>query len=277
MKIDSHQHFWKFNTAEFGWINDDMKVLRRDFLPPALEKELLSIGFDGAIAIQARQSLEETRWLLELADANAFIKGVVGWVDLCSPKVEQQLTVFSKNKKFVGVRHIVQNELDDQFLLRADFINGLRCLQRFGLAYDILIYPKHLPVAIKLVEQFPEMRFVLDHLAKPFIKKKTISPWREEIAELATLPNVFCKVSGMVTEADWQNWKYEDFIPYLDAVFEAFGVERILIGSDWPVCTLVGDYQEIMSIVVAYIEKFSNEEKTAILGGNAVKAYNMKA
>jgi len=275
MKIDGHQHFWKFNTVEFGWINDDMNALRRDFLPRDLEEELQSIGFNGSIAVQARQSLEETRWLLQLADSNGFIKGVVGWVDLRSPKVEQQLAIFSKNEKFVGARHIVQDEPDDQFLLRADFLNGLRCLQTFDLTYDILIYPKHLPVAIKLVEQFPEMRFVLDHLAKPFIKKKITSSWKEEIAGLAKFPNVFCKVSGLVTEADWQNWKNDDFIPYLDTVFESFGVERILIGSDWPVCTLAGDYQKVMSIVTAFIEKFSNEEKTAILGGNAAKAYHL--
>jgi L-fuconolactonase len=276
MKIDSHQHFWKYNTAEFGWINDNMSVIRRDFLPSDLQRELQSLGFDGSIAVQARQSLEETRWLLELADANAFIKGVVGWVDLRSSDVEQQLSSFSKNNKFVGVRHIVQDEPDDRFLLRADFLNGLRCLQRHDLTYDILIYPKHLPVAIKLVEQFPEMRFVLDHIAKPFIKKKIISPWKEEIGELANFSNVFCKVSGMVTEADWQNWKQEDFIPYLDAVFEVFGVDRILIGSDWPVCTLAGNYQKVMSIVIQYIEKMSDEGKAAILGGNAMRAYNIK-
>jgi L-fuconolactonase len=275
MKIDSHQHFWKFAAEEFAWINDNMSVLRRDFLPPDLEKELQSIGFNGSIAVQARQSLEETRWLLELADDNAFIKGVVGWVDLRSSDVEQQLSEFSKNKKFVGVRHILQDEADDTFMIQPAFINGLQWLQKYDLTYDILIYPKHLSVAIKLVEQFSKMRFVLDHLAKPFIKKKIISPWKEEVAELAKFPNVFCKVSGMVTEADWQNWKHEDFIPYLDIVFEAFGVKRILIGSDWPVCTVGGNYQKVMSIVIGYIEKLSDEEKAAILGGNAVKAYNL--
>ena len=277
MNIDSHQHFWKFNTAEYGWINEEMRVLRGDFLPWDFEDELRSIGFDGSIAVQARQSTEETRWLLELADQNAFIKGIVGWVDLRSRGVAQQLAAFSRNKKFVGVRHVVQDEPDGDFMLRSEFTNGLRCVQEHDLAYDILIYPRQLPAAIKLAARFPEMRFVLDHMAKPMIKKKILSPWKEEIVELSTFPNVFCKVSGMVTEADWQHWRYDDFIPYLDTVFEMFGVERILIGSDWPVCTLTGSYQKVMSVALEYLKKYPSEARRAILGGNAVRAYSLSA
>jgi len=275
MKIDSHQHFWKYTTSAFGWINNEMKVLRRDFLPADLHKELRSTGFDGSIAVQAPQTLEETRWLLELAESNDFIKGVIGWVDLCSPNVENQIAEFSRNKKFVGVRHIVQDELDDQFLLRKEFLRGIETLQQCNKTYDILIYPKHVRTAIRFVRKFPDMRFILDHCAKPFIKKNIISPWKEDIQELAKSLNVYCKVSGMVTEADWKNWKPEDFTPYLDVVFEAFGTERVMIGSDWPVCTIAGNYSNIISIVAEYSQQVSREEQTAIMGGNAQRVYGL--
>jgi len=276
MQIDSHQHFWRFNTEEFDWITEEMKTLKRDFLPEDLFKELSATGFQGSVTVQARQTLEETAWLLKLADEHSFIKGVVGWVELCSQNVERQLSQFSTNKKFVGVRHIAQDEPDENFLLRHEFLNGVKYLQNFNLTYDILIYPKQLRTAIRFVEQFPGMRFVLDHIAKPFIKKKIISPWKEEITELSKFPNLFCKVSGMVTEADWKNWKPDDFIPYLDIVFGAFGADRIMLGSDWPVCTIAGSYRNVMGIMLEYIKTFSSEEQSAILGGNAVRAYNLK-
>jgi L-fuconolactonase len=276
MKIDSHQHFWKYNPADYGWINEEMKVLKRDFLPSDLEKELKTIDFVGSIAVQARQSLEETEWLLKLANENPIIKGVVGWVDLQSINVEKQLEEFSKNSKLVGVRHVVQDEADDNFMLRPAFINGLKHVQQFKLAYDILIFPKHLPVAAKLVSQFPDLQFVVDHIAKPFIGKKILEPWKTEIAEFSKFKNVSCKVSGMVTEADWHNWEYEDFFPYLDTIFENFGTQRILIGSDWPVCTVAGKYSVVMDIVLKYIHNFSKAEKDAILGGNAQKVYRIK-
>jgi L-fuconolactonase len=276
VKIDSHQHFWKYTEPEFGWINDDMKILRRDFFPADLHKDMQSFGIDGSIAVQARQSLEETRWLLELAERNQFIKGVVGWIDLRSPDVEQQLALFLKNKKFVGTRHIVQAEPDDYFLLRPDFMNGIKALQHHNLAYDILIYPKHIPAALKFVSLFPDMRFVLDHMAKPNIKKTAILPWKDEIKELSKYQNLFCKVSGMVTEADIFNWKNEDFYPYLDVIFELFGTKRVMIGSDWPVCIVAGSYDSVLSIVMEYIKGFSEEEKEGILGGNAVRAYGLQ-
>lgn len=276
MKIDSHQHFWRYDPAEYGWISDQMKVLRRDYLPTGLWTELQRNGFHGSIAVQARQTLTETQWLLELADQNSFIKGVVGWIDLCSADVEQQILQFVKNPRYVGVRHIIQDEPDDTFMLRADFINGLRCLQKYDLTYDLLIFPKHLTNAIKLVDQFPGMRFVIDHLAKPLIKKQIISSWREGLIEIAHYPNTWCKISGMVTEADWQNWKYEDFVPYLDTVLESFGPDRVLIGSDWPVCTLAGNYHKVIAIVLRFIEKYSSGQQAAILGQNAKIVYKLK-
>src|SRR5579859_222262 len=236
MRIDAHQHFWRYSAEEYDWIDDSMAALRRDFLPRDLEPELDAAGFDACIAVQARQTLEETQWLLALADENPFIAGVVGWVDLRAEVVRDQLAALSKNPKLVGVRHVIQAEPDDQFLLRADFLRGISALQEFGLTYDILIYPRHLPVAIEFVQRFPEQRFVLDHLAKPFIKAQTVDPWATHMRELATFPNVFCKLSGMVTEADWKNWKPEHFRPYLQTAFEAFGGDRLMIGSDWPVC-----------------------------------------
>jgi L-fuconolactonase len=276
MNIDSHQHFWKYNPAEYGWISDQMKVLRRDYLPAGLWPELQRNSFHGSIAVQARQTLTETQWLLELADQNPFIKGVVGWIDLCAADAEQQILKFVKNPRFVGVRHIIQDEADEAFMLRAEFINGLRCLQKYDLTYDLLIFPKHLTNAIKLVDQFPGMRFVIDHLAKPLIKKQIISSWREGLIEIAHYPNTWCKISGMVTEADWQNWKYEDFVPYLDTVLESFGPDRVLIGSDWPVCTLAGNYHKVIAIVLRFIEKYSSGQQAAILGQNAKIVYKLK-
>jgi len=276
MRIDSHQHFWQYNSTEYGWISDSMKGLRRDFLPSHLEHELRLSRFHGSIAVQARQSMIETEWLLQLAKRYAFIKGVVGWIDLRAADAEQQVKNFSKNPRAVGIRHIIQDETDDKFMLREDFINGLHGLQKYDLAYDLLIYPKHLTAATQLVSQFPNLRFILDHLAKPRIKSMDLSPWKEQITELARFPNVWCKLSGLVTEADWQTWRYEDFIPYLETVLQVFGVKRVMIGSDWPVCTLAGSYQQVVSVVFHFIDGLSAAEQSDILGHNAVRAYKLK-
>jgi L-fuconolactonase len=276
MKIDSHQHFWKYNSTEFGWINAEMNVLKKDFLPEALYPELVTVEFDGSIAVQARQSLEETRWLLKLAGRNKFIKGVVGWVDLCSKNLEIQLDDFARHSKAVGVRHVVHDEPDDNFIIRPDFIQGIKHLERFGLSYDILIFPKHLTNTIKFVKQFPYQTFILDHLAKPFIKDQVFSPWNADIEQLAKLPNVFCKLSGMTTEANWKNWSLSDIKPYLDIVFNAFGINRLMIGSDWPVCTLTGKYSQVMEVVTEYIKSLSPSEQALILGENAKKIYKLK-
>jgi L-fuconolactonase len=276
MKIDSHQHFWIYNPSEYGWISDEMEILKKDYLPDQLQPDLVSAGFDGSIVVQARQSLEETRWILDLAEQNNFIKGVVGWVDLCSPGVEEQLVQFSGHPKLVGVRHVIHDEPDDNFILREDFLCGISHLKKFGLTYDILIFPQHLPNTIQFVSQFPEQFFVLDHIAKPLIKDKKISPWREGIEKLARFRNVYCKLSGIVTEANVKKWKQEDLIPYLDIVFDAFSPDRLMIGSDWPVCRIAGLYKQIMEVISDYIKTYSDEDKNKILGENAIRVYRLK-
>jgi L-fuconolactonase len=274
-RIDSHQHFWQYNPAEHTWMTDAMQVLKQDFMPTDLGPLLTQIGFDGCIAVQARQSIEETNWLLKLANENDFIKGVVGWVDLCSPNIDEVLSGYANQKKLVGVRHVVHDEADDNFMLQPAFQNGIAALKAFNLNYDLLLFPKHIPVALQLVEKFPEQPFVLDHIAKPFVHKKEISPWKDDLKELAKHPNVFCKLSGMVTEAKWNNWEENDFKQYLDIVTESFGTSRIMIGSDWPVCTLSGNYSATMNIVINYADQFSKEISDGILGGNCINFYKI--
>jgi L-fuconolactonase len=276
MRIDAHQHFWRYNADEFGWIDDSMSSLRRDFGPDDLKPELERAGFQGSIAVQARQSLEETRWLLELAEDSPLILGVVGWVDLCSPDVRLQLQTFAGNPKLVGIRHVVQSEPDERFLLLPEFLRGISVLEEFDLTYDILIYPQHLPVAVEFVRHSPRQRFVLDHLAKPLIKSASIHPWEAGIRELAKFPNVFSKLSGMVTEADWQNWTPEDLEPYLDIALDRFGPERLMIGSDWPVCTVAASYKQTMSVVLDYLYKYPVNVQDAVLGGNAQRFWKLK-
>jgi L-fuconolactonase len=277
MRIDAHQHFWIYDPQEYQWIDGTMTPLRRDFLPADLQYELEWEGFQGSVAVQARQSLQDTRWLLELAAQSPFILGVVGWVDLRSPQVREDLHALARNPKLVGIRHIVQSEPDDRFLLQPDFLRGISLLAEFDLAYDILIYPMHLSVAAEFVRRFPEQRFVLDHLAKPEIKSGTINAWKKGIAELAAYPNVYCKLSGLVTEADCNRWKPEDMRPYLDAAFEYFEANRLMIGSDWPVCTLAGSYSQVMGLVKEYLSGHSEQEREAVLGGNAKRFWRLKA
>jgi L-fuconolactonase len=277
VRIDAHQHFWRYAPEEYEWIDDSMSCLKRDFLPADLKPELDRSGFDASIVVQARQSLAEARWLLDLAEASPFIAGVVGWVDLRSPEVHSQLTEFGRNAKLLGVRHIVQSEPDDRFLLQPEFLRGIAVLEEFDLTYDILIYPRHLAVAAEFVRQFPRQRFVLDHLAKPFIKPGILHPWDSDLRELAKFPNVFCKLSGMVTEADWKSWKPEHFQPYLESALECFGPERLMIGSDWPVCTVAGSYSQVMSIVIDYLARYPEKVGSAILGGTAEKLWNLSA
>jgi L-fuconolactonase len=252
-----------------------MASIRRDFLPGELKPQLESNGFQGTILVQVRQTLEETWWMLKLAEANPFILGVVGWVDLCSPELRADLESFKGKSKLVGVRHIVQAEPDD-FLLRPNFLRGISVLEEFDLAYDILIYPKHLRVAAEFVGRFPRQRFVLDHLAKPPIKSGAVDSWARGIRELALFPNVYAKVSGLVTEADWQAWKPEDIRPYLDVAFECFGPSRLMIGSDWPVCTVATSYEQTMNLVKDYLSKYAPAEREAVLGGNAVSFWRLR-
>lgn len=275
MKIDTHQHFWHYNPQEHTWMGANMGALKRDYLPADLAPLLESAGIHGTIAVQARQCLEESHWLLELADQNPFIKGVVGWVDLCSPRVDEELQKFSSHPKFCGVRHVVHDEPDDRFMMREDFVRGVSRLAKFGLTYDLLLFPRHLPVACELVMRFPEQPFVVDHLAKPLIKDQKLSPWDGEIRRLAEFPNVFCKVSGMVTEANWQRWTPADFAPYLDVVLDCFGTKRIMVGSDWPVCTLAGMYADVIQIAADYVQQFSKDEQADIWSGNAKRFYGI--
>lgn len=276
MRIDAHQHFWVYDPLDYGWIDETMVPLRRNFLPADLKPELEREGFHGCVAVQARQSLEETLWLLELAKRNPFIVGVVGWADLRSPRLRSDLESFARNPKLVGLRHIVQSEPDGHFLLHPDFLCGIALLEEFDLAYDILIYPRHLPAAAEFVARFPRQRFVLDHLAKPPIKNGTSSLWERGIRDLAFFPNVFCKLSGLVTEADWKNWKPEQLKPYLDVAFDSFGAYRLMIGSDWPVCTLAGSYSQVMQAVKDYLAGFSKDVNDAVLGGNAQEFWKRK-
>lgn len=275
MRIDAHQHFWHYNAEEYGWIDDSMSILRRDFLPEHLEPELKQAGFDASIAVQARQTVEETRWLLNLAASSPFIRGVVGWVDLQSETVREQLLEFASNPKFLGVRHIVQSEPDSRFLLRPEFLRGIAALEEFDLTFDILIYPKHLPVAAEFISQFPRQRFVLDHLAKPVIKSGELEPWHSDLRHLVRFPNVYCKLSGLVTEADWQAWSPEHVHPYLEIAFECFGHDRLMIGSDWPVCTTAASYSQTVNVVVEFFADCPRHFRDAILGSNAARFWSL--
>lgn len=272
MRIDSHQHFWRYSNEQYPWMKPEWPI-RRDFLPPDLAPLLKKTGLDGSIAVQARQTLAENDFLLRLADIHPqVVKGVVGWVDLRGDTVDDQLLHFAAHPKAVGVRHVVQDEPDDEFMLRPEFMRGIGRLKQFDLTYDLLIYPKQLPAAIRLVERFPDQPFVLDHLAKPIIRDGVISPWREQIRELARCPNVCCKVSGMVTEAKWVGWRMDDFRPYLDVAVEAFGIDRLMYGSDWPVALLAGTYAQVHGLVQSYIPP---QHHAAFFGGTAAGFYGI--
>lgn len=253
-----------------------MSAIRRDFFPCDLSRELARNGIDATIAVQADQSETETTFLLDLATSDPQIAGVVGWVDLRSPLVEERLEHFSQFEKLCGFRHVVQAEPDENFMSRADFQRGIAALAPFGLTYDILIYPRQIPAAIGLVEKFPEQPFIVDHMAKPEIKSQRVQPWAAQMRELAQNRNVFCKVSGLVTEADWQQWSAGDFRPYLDVVFDAFGPDRLLFGSDWPVCLVAGTYHRVKRLIEDYMQQFSPADHAKIFGANAIQFYQLR-
>ncbi|MBC8498987.1 MAG: amidohydrolase family protein [Candidatus Atribacteria bacterium] len=275
-RVDAHQHFWIYNQEEYKWIDESMVKLQRNFLPSHIDKELKRNGIDFCVSVQARQTLQETKWLLELAQNNSFIKGIVGWVDLKSNSVEKDLEQFAAYKNFKGVRHILQDEDDDRYMLRSDFKQGLRQLEKYGLTYDILIYPRHIKYACGLVSEFPQQKFIIDHLAKPLIEEGKIEAWKKDMQELAKEDNVFCKLSGMVTEANCNSWKQEDFVPYMETLLEIFGPDRLLFGSDWPVCTVAAKYKQVLGIVNNFISFLSPAEQAHIMGQNAIDFYNLE-
>lgn len=275
MRIDAHQHFWRYSAAEYPWIGPGMERLARDYLPADLAPLLEAGGIAGCVAVQARQSLEETRWLLELADGHGFIRGVVGWVDLRSTHVADQLARFAGHPRFVGVRHVVQDEADPRFLLGEAFLHGLARVAEAGLVYDLLVLAPQLPAAAEMVALRPGQPFVLDHLAKPPIAAARLDPWRDDIRALARHPHVSCKLSGMVTEARLRRWRREDFLPYMETALEAFSADRLMFGSDWPVCTLSGEYAEVAGIVDDFLAGLAPAERAAIEGGTAARVYGL--
>jgi L-fuconolactonase len=275
-RIDAHQHFWRYDPKRDAWITDSMSVLRRDYLPEDLLGELHRNQIDASIVVQADQSENETAFVLDLAERHSFIAGVVGWVDLRARNLPDLLGRYSHFKKLRGFRHIVQSEPDDHFLLRDDVVSGIGYLQQFNFTYDILIYPEQMPAVLGLMERLPNQRFVIDHIAKPPIRAKQIASWTNHLRAMASNPLVYCKVSGLITEADWRSWRVDEFKPYLDVVFEAFGTDRLLFGSDWPVCLLAGTYQQVRELIVDYMQDLPDSKQDNVLGGNAERFYGLE-
>ncbi len=275
MRIDAHQHFWHFDPVRDAWITEEMSVIRRDFLPTDLGPLLANENIGGTVAVQADQSEDETRFLLELSDEHPLILGVVGWVDLLGPRLEERLEHFCEFERFKGVRHIAQAETE-HFLARGDVVHRMGTLAEFGLTYDILVYQHQLPAVLSLVRRLPDQPFVLDHMAKPLIGDGVVEPWATHVKELARHPNVWCKVSGLVTEARWRGWSPRDFDPYLDVVFEAFGPGRLMFGSDWPVCLLAARYDQVVALAEEYVRGFSESDRESIFGGNAASFYGLR-
>jgi L-fuconolactonase len=271
MRIDAHNHFWKYSAEQYPWMGADWPI-RKDCLPNDLAPLLDSVGLDGSIAVQVNPDAKENAFMLGLADQHARVLGVVGWVDLCHPRVDKELAAFAQHPKAVGIRHTVQLEPDDNFMLRTDFQRGIGLLAQHNLVYDFLILEKQLPATVALAEKFPQLSFVINHMAKPLIKERSLSPWREQLQRLAAMPHVSCKLSGLMTEATWHGWTAEEFTPYLDVVFEAFGPERCLFGSDWPVALLAGSYQQGYQLINNYVPKHHHE---AVFGGNAQRIYGI--
>ena len=276
MIIDAHQHFWHYEPVKHAWIDDTMVVIRKDFLPSDLQKVYAENNIDGCVAVQADQTLEETNFLLWLSGKHKFIKGVVGWVDLRDDKIDEVLEEYGQHEKIKGFRHIVQGETDHNFLLRPAFLNGIASLDKFGYTYDILVFPHQLGTVLEFVKSFPNQKFVIDHIAKPYIKDGFFDGWAILMKEIGKHENVYCKLSGMITEADFMSWTPEQINPYMEVVLNAFGAERLMFGSDWPVCLVAGSYIEVKQLVADFISKLSLLEQTKIMGTNAIQFYNLK-
>lgn len=274
-KIDAHQHFWKFDPVRDSWITEDMKSIQRDFVPEDLWPILERNGFEGCVAVQASQSENETDFLISLAKQYSFIKGVVGWVDLQAKDIRERLQWYKSFSIVKGFRHVLQGELQRDLMLQPNFKRGIAALESYGFTYDILVFPDQLIFSADLAAAFPGQKFVVDHIAKPFIKRKELGDWKTNIEKLATRPNVYCKISGMVTEADWSHWNKNDFTPYLDAVVDAFGIKRVMFGSDWPVCQVAASYEQVVDVVSYYFSSFSKSEQELFFSSNAEHFYNL--
>lgn len=274
--VDAHQHFWKYNPVRDQWINDDMRVIQRDFLPTDLLPVLKTNGVSGCITVQSDQSESENEFQLTNASNNSFIKGIVGWVNLEAKNVEERLQYYQQFEKMKGFRHVLQGEAQRDFMLRSDFKRGIRLLNKYNYTYDILVYHDQLKYLPEFVAEFPNQSFVIDHLAKPDIRNRKIEEWKKDIQAVARFENVFCKISGMVTEADWAQWRYADLAPYIDVVVEAFDTKRIMFGSDWPVCTVAASYENTLGVVKNYFASFSAHEQECFYGANALGFYNLK-
>lgn len=274
-RIDAHHHLWRYTPDEYGWIDEDMAALRKDFLPHDLVREMATAGIDGAVAVQARQAMDETRWLLDMADECDAIRGVVGWAPIAGEDFPGVMEEFEYRPKLKGLRHIIQGEKDENYILREDFNSGIRTLLGSGLVYDILVHERQLPQTIDFVDEHPEQAFVLDHIAKPLIRAGLLEPWASRIKELGKRENVWCKVSGMVTEADWRKWTPETLRPYLDVIVEAFGAERLMAASDWPVCLVASEYNRWFEVLRGYFSGFSRTEQDRIFGETAIDVYGL--
>jgi L-fuconolactonase len=279
MIIDSHHHLWDRSLTQFdhSWQeNEGLEKICKTFLPEDLKPRIDAAGVDKTVFVQTQHNLEENRWALGLAEQHDWIAGVVGWVDLASSDCESQVEEFVDNPKFVGVRHVVQDEPNDDFIVQDDVLHGLGVLEKYGVPYDLLFYVKHLKHAATVARKFPNLKFVIDHLAKPVIKEEKTEGWIENFAAAANCENVWCKLSGMVTEADWKNWKPHDLKPYVETALENFGTDRCMFGSDWPVCELAASYQQVFDALANCISGVSDTEKAKILGLNAIEFYDLK-
>ena len=275
LRIDAHHHIWKYDPVRAAWITDEMAAIKKDFLPEDFHVELLKNNFDGSIVVQTDQSEIENEFLLSAAAGYDFIRGIVAWVDLQAKNLDDRLVFYSKFEKIKGFRHVLQSEADRALMLKPSFMNGIAQLGRFGFTYDILILADQLKFIPEFVAAFPDQKFVIDHIAKPSIRDTEIADWKNHIKEVAKYENVFCKISGMVTEADWSNWRKEDLFPYIDVVAESFGTSRIMFGSDWPVCLVAASYEQVWNVVREYFSKFSQSEQELIFGRNAIQFYNL--
>jgi L-fuconolactonase len=275
MIIDAHQHFWNYDPVRDSWINDDMAVLKRDFLPDELKETFSKNNVDGCIAVQADQSAEETMFLLQLGERHTFIKAVVGWIDPSSRNFPDELNAYRSFSLLKGFRNVIQGQDDNRYFTNKLFLEGFSLLHESRYTYDLLVYHGQLPSAIKFSEKYPDQKFILDHCGKPDIKNSSIKHWKRDIRIIAENPNMYCKLSGLVTEADWSHWNYQQISPYLEIAGEYFGTDRLCFGSDWPVCLLAAKYEKVLDIINAFCRQVTDTEREKIFSGNAISFYQL--